>query len=198
MIGLCIRRKLVFFIVLFVFLIAISVVSASDNNQNQTDLNVDSVKSISLKASKLSTTYASGKYFKVKALDSKTNKPVNNLDLILKVYTVNKIKKISIVTDVNGVAKYQVSKLDIGKHKIVVNVKDTNQYSSKAKTCNVKVSKAKLKISAPKITHIYKQNKKFKVTVKNKESNKAMGGIKVLIKVFTDNKYKMYSLKTVA
>ena len=192
----CFKYKIVFLIVIFVFLISISVVSASDNNQNQTDLNDNSLKSISLKASKLSTTYGSGKFFKVKAIDSKINKPVSKLNLILNVYTANKIKKISIATDVNGIAKYQVSKLDIGKHKIVVNVKDTKHYSSKAKTSTVKVSKAKLKISAPKINNMYRQNKKFQVTVKNKESDKVMGGIKVLIKVFTDNKYKLYSLKT--
>ena len=155
----CFKYKIVFLIVIFVFLISISVVSASDNNQNQTDLNDNSLKSISLKASKLSTTYGSGKFFKVKAIDSKINKPVSKLNLILNVYTANKIKKISIATDVNGIAKYQVSKLDIGKHKIVVNVKDTKHYSSKAKTSTVKVSKAKLKISAPKINNMYKQKK---------------------------------------
>ncbi|MBO5841024.1 MAG: hypothetical protein J6Q86_06355, partial [Methanobrevibacter sp.] len=42
------------------------------------------VKSVNLKTSKVSTTYGSGKYLIVKAIDAKTKKPVNNLKINLK------------------------------------------------------------------------------------------------------------------
>ena len=195
------NRKLIFLIVVIACFLAVSAVNAeemvnSTNNVHDVGESSNEPQSIALNPEKLSTTYGSGKYFKVKATDSKTKKPAGNVKMILKVYTGKKYKKVSLTTDSNGVAKYSASKLSIGKHKIIVKAADTKKYSSKVKTSTVKISKAKLKISAPKITSIYKQNKKFKVTVKNRESNNAMKGIKVLMKVFTKNKYKKYSLKT--
>lgn len=196
------NRKIILLIIFFIALFAVSAVTATEDSQNQTLLNEnidnsihDAVKSVSLTPSKLSTTYGSGKYFKVKAVDSKTKKPAGNIKLLLKVCTDNKSKKASIKTDSNGIAKYSVSKLNVGKYKIIINVKDSN-IASKVKTSSIKIKKAKLKISAPKVTNYYKASKLFKVTVKNKESNKVMKGIKVLIKIFTGNNYKKYSLKT--
>lgn len=191
-------------------LLSIAAVNAADNLQNHTiavdnlnandnlevnDATSSQIKSVTLTPKKLSTTYGSGKYFKVKADDAKTKKPVSNVKLNLKVFTGKKYKEVSIKTDSMGIAKYPTSKLSMGKHKIIVNVKDT-KISSKTKTSLVKISKAKLKISAPKLTANYKENKKFKITVKNKESKNAMKGIKILVKVFTGSKYKKYSLKT--
>ncbi len=153
-------------------------------------------KSISLSVSKLSTTYGSGKYFKVKAIDSKTKKSVMNVKLILKVYSGKKYKKITVTTDSNGIAKYYASNLDIGSHKVTINVKDSKKFSSKMKYSSIKISMAKLKISAPKITVYYNESKRYNITIKNGESKKPMKNIKVMIKVFTGKKYKKYSLKT--
>ena len=195
-------KKFILLMLIMACFLAVSAVCAEEAgnstvaSSSASDEGVNEPQSISLSPSKLSTTYASGKAFKVKAVDAKTKKPVGNVKILLKVFTGKKHKKVSVTTDSKGVAKYSASKLSIGKHKIIVNVKDTKQYSAKSKTSMVKVSKAKLKISAPKIKSIYKQNKKFKATVKNKESGKAMKGIRVLMKVFTGNKYKKYSLKT--
>ena len=36
----------------------------------------------------------------------------------------------------------------------------------------------------------------MKITVKNKETGKAMQNVKVIVKVYTGKKYKTYSLKT--
>ena len=165
------------------------------NESAQTELtknNSVESKSISLSASKLSTTYGSGKYFKVKAIDGKTKKPVPNVKLILKVYSGKKYKKIPVTTDSNGIAKYYASTLGIGSHKVTINVKD----SKKIKYSSIKISRAKLKILAPKITAYYKESKGYKIAIKNRESKKPMKNIRVLIKVFTGKKYKKYSLKT--
>ena len=169
------------------------------NGSTQTELaksNSEEPKSISLSVSKLSTTYGSGKYFKVKAIDSKTKKPVVNVKLILKVYSGKKYKKVTAATDSNGIAKYYASNLGIGSHKVTINVKDSKKFLSKIKYSSIKISRAKLKISAPKITGYYKESKRYKIAVKNRESKKSMKNIKVMIKVFTGKKYKKYSLKT--
>ena len=173
--------------------------SAASNGSAQTELtksNSAEPESISLSVSKLSTTYGSGKYFKVKAIDSKTKKPVVNVKLILKVYSGKKYKKIIAATDSDGIAKYYASNLGIGTHKVTINVKDSKKFLSKMKYSSIKISKAKLKISAPKITGYYKESKRYKIAVKNRESKKPMKSIKVMIKVFTGKKYKKYSLKT--
>ena len=173
--------------------------SAVSNGSAQTELtksNSAEPESISLSVSKLSTTYGSGKYFKVKAIDSKTKKPVVNVKLILKVYSGKKYKKVTAATDSNGIAKYHASNLGIGSHKVTINVKDSKKFLSKMKYSSIKISKAKLKISAPKITGYYKESKRYKIAVKNRESKKPMKSIKVMIKVFTGKKYKKYSLKT--
>ena len=105
--------------------------NAVSNESAQTELtknNSIESKSISLSASKLSTTYESGKYFNVKAIDSKTKKPVPNVKLILKVYSGKKYKKISVTTDFRGIAKYYASNLGIGSHKVTINVKDSKKF----------------------------------------------------------------------
>ena len=173
--------------------------SAASNGSAQTELtksNSAGPESISLSVSKLSTTYGSGKYFKVKVIDSKAKKPVANVKLILKVYSGKKYKKITAATDSNGIAKYYASNLGIGNHKVTINVKDSKKFSSKMKYSSIKISMAKLKISAPKITAYYKESKKYNIAIKNRESKKPMKNIKVMIKVFTGKKYKKYSLKT--
>ena len=173
--------------------------SAASNGSAQTELtksNSAEPESISLSVSKLSTTYGSGKYFKVKAIDSKTKKPVVNVKLILKIYSGKKYKKVTAATDSNGIAKYYASNLGIGTHKVTINVKNSKKFLSKIKYSSIKISRAKLKISAPKITGYYKESKRYKIAVKNRESKKPMKSIKVMIKVFTGKKYKKYSLKT--
>ena len=198
MVFILFNRKLILILIVCIFLVCISVVSAADG-QNSTNIDdsqkVDDIKSVKLSTQKLSTTYGSGKDFKVKAIDTNTKKPVSKLKLTLKVYTGKKYKKITKTTDSKGTVKYPVSKLKIGKHKIIVKVKDS-KITSKAKTSSVKIKKAKLTISAPKITNKLKESKKFKITVKNKETKKVMKGIKTLVKVFTGKKFKSYSLKT--
>ena len=173
--------------------------NAVSNGSAQTEVtksNLTEPKSISLSVLKLSTTYGSGKYFKVKVIDSKAKKPVANVKLILKVYSGKKYNKITAATDFNGIAKYYASNLGIGSHKVTINVKDSKKFSSKMKYSSIKISMAKLKISAPKITAYYKESKKYNIAIKNRESKKPMKNIKVVIKVFTGKKYKKYSLKT--
>ena len=52
-----------------------------------------------------------------------------------------------------------------------------------------------VKISAPKLTTIYKSTKKFKVKVIDSETN-TVSGLKLKIKVYTGSKYKTFSVQT--
>jgi len=212
-------KKITLILIFIVGILSVSAVNAVENSENATDIadnNTPTVnesdidlndnvqteaskntsKEISLKPSKLSTTYGSGKYFKVKVLDGKTKKAVPDVKLILKVYTGKKYKKITATSDCDGIAKYSASTLSIGSHKVIVNVKDSKLFKTEKKTSAIKISKAKLTISAPKTTGYYKENKKYKITIKNKESKRPMKNIKVSLKVFTGKKYKKYTLKT--
>ena len=66
---------------------------------------------------------------------------------------------------------------------------------SSANDETVKPTVTKVKISAAKLTTIYKSTKKFKVKVLD-SNNKAVSGLKLKIKVYTGKNYKTYSVST--
>ena len=66
---------------------------------------------------------------------------------------------------------------------------------SSANDETVEPTVTKVKISAAKLTTIYKSTKKFKVKVLD-SNNKAVSGLKLKIKVYTGKKYKTYSVST--
>ena len=149
-----------------------------------------------LATSKLKTTWRSGETFQVNMFDSKTKMPVVNAKLLLKVYTGKKYKKVTVTTSPKElVAQYSLSKLSLGTHKVIISCISKNIKAKPIKS-SIKISKASVSISAPSVTKVYKKSQKFRITVKNKKSEKAMKGIKVIVKVYTGKKYKTYKLKT--
>ena len=151
---------------------------------------------ITITPTKLSTTYASGKYFQVKVINSNTKKAISGAKVKLQVYTGKKAKTVTVTTGSDGIAKYDTSKLSIGTHKVVVSNAQTSYFTGAKKTSSIKISKASYNIVAPKVTNAYKQSAKFTIKVKNKASGKAVSGVKLTVKVYTGKKYKSYSLKT--
>ncbi|MDO5850335.1 MAG: hypothetical protein Q4P14_03890 [Methanobacteriaceae archaeon] len=146
-------------------------------------------------ASKLSTTYNSGKYFQVKVVASK--KPVANVTLKLKVYTGTKAKTVYITTDDKGIAKYAASKLSIGTHKVVVSSNEsTNYLQASSKTSSIVIKKATTNVTAPKVTNNYKEDQYFTITIKNKGSGKFVAGLKLTLKVYTNKTVKSYTVTT--
>lgn len=144
---------------------------------------------ISLKS--LKTNYNANNYFKIKVINTQTNKGIPGVKLLLKVYTGKKYKKVYVTTDSNGIAKYNAAKLKIGTHKVVVSI-ETSQASAKASTSKITVKKAYLKVVASNTKVKYKKSKKYTITVVNKHNNKPVKGIKVKVKV----KSKVFNLKT--
>lgn len=159
--------------------------------------NVKIVKApITITPTKLSTTYASGKYFQVKVVNSNTKKAVSGAIVKLQVYTGKNAKTVSVKTGSNGIAKYDTSKLSLGTHKVIVSNGQTSYFSGAKKTSSIKISKASYNIVATKVSNPYKQSANFKITVKNKASGKGVSGVKLTVKVYTGTKYKPYTLKT--
>lgn len=143
---------------------------------------------------KLSTSYASGKYFTVKVKNMYTKHLMKDVKLKLKVYTGKSFKTYSVATDSKGVAKFDVSKLSLGSHKVTINNANKNMDGFE-KTSQITITKAKLSIAAPKISANHTTASTFKITVKNKETNKAMSGVKATIKVWSGKTYKTFTVK---
>ena len=99
--------------------------------------------SVTIKPTKLSTTYKSGKYFKAKVINSKTKKPVKGVKVTLKVYTGKKAKTVTRTSNSKGIIKYSTSKLKVGKHKVVLKVKKSKSFTGKTKKSYIKISKKK-------------------------------------------------------
>ncbi|WP_407376152.1 hypothetical protein [Methanobrevibacter sp.] len=151
---------------------------------------------LKIKAGKLSTTYNSGKTLNVKVTNYFTNHALKGIKLSLKVYTGKKYKTVKITTNSAGVAKYDPSSLKIGTHKVIIKTADRYTDDLGQKTTSIKLSKAKLSIQAPKITTDVNTTKTLKITVKNKETQKAMKNVKVTVKVYTGKQFKTFNLKT--
>ncbi|WP_405267647.1 Ig-like domain-containing protein [Methanobrevibacter sp.] len=149
-----------------------------------------------LTPTKLTTTYASGKCFKVKLTNSKTGLPISGIRLKLKVYTGKRYITKTVTTNSKGIAKYSASALKVGTHKVITSVKDSKYASAASKKSSIKIKKAPYRISAPKAVGVYKKSTTLKVTVKNKASGKAVKGVKVTFKVYTGKKYRTYTAKT--
>ena len=176
---------------------SLKAVSSSKNvAKNEVNLKFTIGKTYLKTAAKdISTTYNSAKKLKIKVTNYFTNKAMKNIKINLKIFTGKKSKTVTLKTDSNGIAKYDVSQLDVGSHKIVI--ANAEKYCEGAqKTVTAKISKAKLNIQAPEITTDANTSKSFKITVKNKETGKAMKNIKVNVKVYTGKNYKTYNLKT--
>lgn len=99
--------------------------------------------SVTIKPTKLSTTYKSGKYFKAKVINSKTKKPVKGVKVTLKVFTGKNAKTVTLTSNSKGIIKYSSSKLKVGKHNVVLKVKKSKSFTGKTKKSYIKISKKK-------------------------------------------------------
>lgn len=142
--------------------------------------------------SKLTTTYRSGKVFKIYVKNSKTGKPVKSAKLKLKVWTGKKYKTYTLTSDKNGLVKFYTSKLSVGTHKVEITSANGNIKLSKV-TTYIKVKKAKGKISYSKTV---KKPSRLKVTIKNRASGNPIKKNKVTVKVYTGKQIKVFKIKT--
>lgn len=208
-------------LLIFVMIISIGAVSASDNStddiisvdQDSCEVigdiesddiyyydndNIDEIEDYDyydkavLKPIKLTTTYDSGKTFNVKAVSAYDTKlSLKDVKLKLRVYTKGSYKDYYAYTNYNGIAAFKVSKIALGTHKVEVSSADS--YTSASKVAStVVIKKANTAVSAPKVTANYKKSKTFKITIKDKATKKVVKNVKISVKVGK----KKYTLKT--
>ena len=92
-------------------------------------------------ANSISTKYNSGKTLNVKVTNYFTKHAMKNIKVSLKVFTGKKSKTIYLKTDSKGIAKYDVSKLSVGSHKIEIKVGEKYTDYNK-KTVTAKITKS--------------------------------------------------------
>ena len=63
-------------------------------------------------------------FFKVEVENEKTDKPIKNLKLNLKIFTKSKSKIYVVTTAKNGIAKFNTKKLSAGTHKVIITSAD--------------------------------------------------------------------------
>jgi hypothetical protein len=146
---------------------------------------------------KLNKNYKSTRYSKINCflngqIISDYTGDLSGLKVIFKVYSGKEYKIYTEKTDSNGKVVFKIPKtLTAGNHKIEVITSNKIM-----KTTSVKIQKAGTIVKAPKVTVKFKKSKYFKVSIKNKETKKALSNVKVKIKVFSGKKFKTYMTKT--
>lgn len=144
-------------------------------------------------APKVSTYYKSGRVFKIKLINTKTNKPIHSGTMNIKLYiSKNKYYNYTGVSDAKGFVQFKAT-LKPGTYKVVVSDYDKG-YTAKAVTSQIKVSKSPIKI-APTALKV-KKGKYFKVKVTSTKSKKVLSAVKVKVRVYTGKKFKTYTIKT--
>ena len=148
-----------------------------------------------IKASKLTVALKKGTYWTIKLVDAKTNAPIPNMKLTLKVYTGSKFRTVSITTNSRGEAKYKTSTLSKGNHKVIVSGSHPD-YSFNTVTSSIKVIKPKaLKFKLHKRVND-KDGSLISYVVKDKKTKKGVNGIKIKLLIYTGKKVKTVTLKT--
>ena len=148
---------------------------------------------VKINSKKVKTTYESGKYFVIKVVNKATGKAVKGVKIKIKIKGGKTTTKTS---GADGKIKVSTSKLGVGTHKVTMKIASKNLVTGKSKTNKIIIKKAGIKVNAPNSLNCYKQNDKYIVKVKNKDSNKPVKGVKVTMKVFTGSNYKKYTVKT--
>lgn len=139
--------------------------------------------------------YNSGETAIIKISD-KNGKAVPGAAVLVTLHTKGKkAQNYLFLSDKKGYIKF-IAPLSVGKHKMVVNSADT-RFAAKSVTKYITVKKANGKLSAPKTTAFYKQNKYFTIKLTNSKNKKAIYNAKLNIRVFiAKTKYYNFNGKT--
>lgn len=148
-------------------------------------------------APKVTTYYKGGKNLVIKLVNSKNKKPVYAAKVNVKVFiSSNRYYNYNGQTGLDGKIRISLDTFKPGTYKVVVSKGESKNFTASQKTTSFVVKKAPAKLSPAKLTAKKGESKKFKVTVKNTKTKKAIGGVKVKIKVYTGKTTKTYTVKT--
>ena len=93
-----------------------------------------------LSPTKLTAKYKASKNFKVKVINTKTNKAIAGVKVKIKVYTGKTYKTYTVKTNSKGIAQLNVKSLSVGTHKVVVSSAD-KYCTAKTATSSIKITK---------------------------------------------------------
>ena len=145
-----------------------------------------------LNAQKITVALKKGTAWTITLVDSKTSKPIANMNINLKVYTGKKYKTYTVKTNSKGQASFKTSGLSKGTHKVVVSASHS-QYNFNTLTSSIKVIKPK-KLTFKVTRKTAKDGATLSITVKYKK--KPVNGVKIKLLIYTGKKYKTVTLKT--
>ena len=122
---------------------------------------------------------------------TKNGVPVSGVDVYVKIYSIN----YHFITDKNGkislskILKPPITKttLNVGSHKMLIFLADSG-YEATPVTKIIKVKKSNAKITSPKITTYYKQNKYMTIKLINTKTKKGIYNVKLNIKLHVSKK----------
>ena len=138
--------------------------------------------------------YNTGATATIKITNKLTGKVVPNAYVLVQLDGNSKKTYLFQAND-KGIVTFSAS-LTVGTHKMVVSSADT-RYTGSSVTKTITVKKATAKISAPKVTAYYKQDKYFTVKLTNTKNGKAIYDGKINIKIYvTSTSYYNYNGNT--
>jgi hypothetical protein len=160
-----------------------------DNIKEVNTLVTYTVKKLTIKPTKLTTTYNSGSTFKISVVDN-DNKGVSGVKLKLNIYTGTKYKTAYVTTNSKGIASYKPTNLAKGTHKVVISSADSN-YEAKSVSSSIKINPKTLKLYSAKFK--YSEASMLMIGV-GLNSKKPIDNIKVKVQIYTKSKCKTFNL----
>ena len=160
-----------------------------DNIKEVNTLVTYTVKKLTIKPTKLTTTYNSGSTFKISVVDN-DNKGVSGVKLKLNIYTGKKYKTAYVTTNSKGIASYKPTNLAKGTHKVVISSANSN-YEAKSVSSSIKINPKTLKLYSAKFK--YSEASMLMVGV-GLNSKKPIDNIKVKVQIYTKSKCKTFNL----
>ena len=139
----------------------------------------------------------SGSYFGDKTVYARVVNTNNNnapLSYVPVTFKFSNGKSVTVYTGSNGVAAYSVP-FNPGTYSVTATI-PSNYHGSAASMGNIKIVKAPATIKPSKLTTKYGTCKSFKVKVVNSKTKKGIGGVKLLLKVYTGKKAKKVYVTT--
>ena len=173
-----------------------SIGSDSLKQENGADSSIDSGNSISIEYNSITQEYGSEVFYNMNVFevskngDSEIKKPKYYSIINLRVFTGNTSKDYYGFSNREGLVSFKLPKLSLGKHAVEI-------YMDRklAGFSFIEIIKANTKVSAPTFTARLKKVTYFNIKVLDKNNN-PLNGLILKLKVFTDKKYKTYTLKT--
>ena len=158
---------------------------SSNSPQNAYDTDVNRLITGKITLSQAGS-YFGGKTVSARVVDTNNNNaPLSGVRVTFK---FSNGKTAIVYTGSNGVATYNVP-FNPGTYRVTASI-DSSYAASAVSMANIRIAKAPAKITPTKLSTPYGANKYFKVKVINTKTKKGVGGVKLLLKVYTGKKAK--------